>query len=86
MQYVDLAVAGGGINAIMPCGVASGAVVCEIGHPCFTTLEGKYWRLCSRGPLLLCFAGWLILLRFVEKSTIQLYVEWPIVGSRVLAG
>ena len=83
---VDLAAAGGGVNAIMPCGVASGAVVCELGHPCVTTSEGRNWRPCSRGPMLPCLAGWLILLRFVEKPTVHLYVEWPIVRSRVLGG
>ena len=56
---VDLAAAGGGVNAKMPCGVARGAVVCEIGHPCVATLEGRNWRPFSRGPMfaLLCGAA-----------------------------
>ena len=56
---VDLAAAGGGVTAKMPCGVARGAVVCEIGHPCVATLEGRNWRPCPRGPMfaLLCGAA-----------------------------
>ena len=75
----DLAAAGEGVNAITPCGVAGGAMVCENGHPCFTGREGRTWRSCFWGPMLLCSVGWLIMLCFVETSTIQLYAEWPIV-------
>ena len=80
---VDLAAAGEEVSAIKPRGAARGAAVCENSHPCVTPWDAQYWRPCFRGPTLLCFKGWLILMCAVEESTVQLYVEWPIVRSCV---